>query len=80
MCDEWLYRDFVFGAFVIFYIFSLKIFMPLFCMCRLGRMVAMFKYSTITTYSVSLPPEKLEFSSSVNGEFLKKELEDVCFL
>ncbi|XP_075101194.1 putative 1-phosphatidylinositol-3-phosphate 5-kinase FAB1D isoform X3 [Nicotiana tabacum] len=43
----------------------------------LGRMVAMFKYSTITTYSVSLPPEKLEFSSSVNGEFLKKELEDV---
>ncbi|KAJ8557856.1 hypothetical protein K7X08_004622 [Anisodus acutangulus] len=43
----------------------------------LGHMVAMFKYSTVTTYSVSLPPEKLEFSSSVNGEFLKKDFEYV---
>ncbi|PHU14820.1 putative 1-phosphatidylinositol-3-phosphate 5-kinase FAB1C [Capsicum chinense] len=43
----------------------------------LGNMVAVFKYSTVTTYSVSLPPEKLEFSSSVNGEFLKKDFEDV---
>ncbi|XP_060216369.1 putative 1-phosphatidylinositol-3-phosphate 5-kinase FAB1D isoform X2 [Lycium barbarum] len=43
----------------------------------LGHMVAVFKYSTVTTYSVSLPPEKLEFSSSVNGEFLTKDFEDV---
>lgn len=42
-------------------------------------MVAVFKYSTVTTYSVSLPLEKLEFSSSVNEEFLKKDFEDVCF-
>lgn len=41
-------------------------------------MVAVFKYSTVTTYSVALPPEKLEFSSSVDGEFLKKDFEDVC--
>ncbi|MCD9646589.1 hypothetical protein HAX54_036569 [Datura stramonium] len=43
----------------------------------LGHKVAVFKYSTVTTYSVSLPPEKLEFSSSLNGEFLKKDFEDV---
>ncbi|KAK6787195.1 hypothetical protein RDI58_015720 [Solanum bulbocastanum] len=43
----------------------------------LGHMVAVFKYSTVTTYSVALPPEKLEFSSSVNEEFLKKDFEDV---
>lgn len=50
----------------------------IFCMYRLGHMVAVFKYSTVTTYSVALPPEKLEFSSSVNEEFLKKDFEDVC--
>ncbi|KAK4352678.1 hypothetical protein RND71_028196 [Anisodus tanguticus] len=43
----------------------------------LGRMVAMFKYSTVTTYSVFLPPKKLEFSSSIKGEFLKQECNDV---
>ncbi|XP_006351186.1 putative 1-phosphatidylinositol-3-phosphate 5-kinase FAB1D isoform X1 [Solanum tuberosum] len=43
----------------------------------LGRMVAMFKYSTVTTYSVFLPPKKLEFSSSIKGEFLKQEFNDV---
>ncbi|CAN4119531.1 unnamed protein product [Withania somnifera] len=43
----------------------------------LGRMVAMFKYSTVTTYSVFLPPKKLEFSSSIRGEFLKQEFNDV---
>ncbi|PHU19672.1 putative 1-phosphatidylinositol-3-phosphate 5-kinase FAB1D [Capsicum chinense] len=43
----------------------------------LGRMVAMFKYSTVTTYSVFLPPKKLEFSSSIKGEFLKQEFDDV---
>lgn len=48
--------------------------------CRLGRMVAMFKYSTVTTYSVFLPPKKLEFSSSIKGEFLMQESNDVCAL
>ncbi|XP_009764024.1 putative 1-phosphatidylinositol-3-phosphate 5-kinase FAB1D isoform X1 [Nicotiana sylvestris] len=43
----------------------------------LGRMVAMFKYSTVTTYSVFLPPKELEFSSSVKGEFLKQDFDDV---
>ncbi|CAN4097924.1 unnamed protein product [Withania somnifera] len=43
----------------------------------LGHKVAVFKYSTVTTYSVSLPPEKLEYSSFVNGEVLKKDFEDV---
>ncbi|KAK6114759.1 hypothetical protein DH2020_007028 [Rehmannia glutinosa] len=43
----------------------------------LGPMVAMFKYSTVITYSVSLPPQKMEFSSSVSGEFLKKDSENV---
>ncbi|KAK4708327.1 hypothetical protein R3W88_029252 [Solanum pinnatisectum] len=43
----------------------------------LGRMVAMFKYSTVTTYSVFLPPKKLEFSSSIKREFLKQEFNDV---
>ncbi|XP_055833293.1 putative 1-phosphatidylinositol-3-phosphate 5-kinase FAB1D [Solanum dulcamara] len=43
----------------------------------LGRMVAMFKYSTVTTYSAFLPPKKLEFSSSIKGEFLKQEFNDV---
>ncbi|CAN4099874.1 unnamed protein product [Withania somnifera] len=42
----------------------------------LGNMVAVFKYSTVTTYSVSLPPEKLEYNSSVNGAVLEKDFED----
>lgn len=59
---------------------ALKIFMSSVNTCRLGRMVAMFKYSTVTTYSVFLPPKKLEFSSSIKGEFLKQEFDDVCAL
>ncbi|KAL3641353.1 hypothetical protein CASFOL_016321 [Castilleja foliolosa] len=43
----------------------------------LGPMVAMFKYSTVVTYSVSLPPQKMEFGCSVKGEFLKKDSENV---
>lgn len=43
----------------------------------LGSMVAMFRYSPVSTYSVSLPHWKVEFSDSVGGEFLKKEVEDV---
>ncbi|KAH6780396.1 hypothetical protein C2S52_011633 [Perilla frutescens var. hirtella] len=43
----------------------------------LGPMVAMFKYSPVATYSVSLPPQKMEFSASVKREFLKKYSDDV---
>ncbi|PIN19022.1 1-phosphatidylinositol-3-phosphate 5-kinase [Handroanthus impetiginosus] len=43
----------------------------------LGPMVAMFKYSSVLTYSVALPPQKMEFNSSVRGEFLKKDSENV---
>ncbi|KAL7616179.1 hypothetical protein Lser_V15G00486 [Lactuca serriola] len=43
----------------------------------LGSMVAMFRYSSVSTYSVSLPHWKVEFSDSVGEEFLKKEVEDV---
>lgn len=43
----------------------------------LGPLVAMFKYSKVATYSVSLTPEKLEFGNSVRGELLKEEFEDV---
>lgn len=66
--------------FLVFHLSSLKIFMSSVNMCRLGRMVAMFKYSTVTTYSVFLPPKELEFSSSVKGEFLKQDFDDVCAL
>lgn len=40
-------------------------------------MVAMFRYSTVATYSVSLPRWKVEFSDLIEGDFLK-EVEDVC--
>ncbi|KAK4483851.1 hypothetical protein RD792_011060 [Penstemon davidsonii] len=43
----------------------------------LGPMVAMFKYSSVATYSVSLPPQKMEFNSSIRGDFLKKDSENV---
>ncbi|XP_065847316.1 putative 1-phosphatidylinositol-3-phosphate 5-kinase FAB1D isoform X2 [Euphorbia lathyris] len=43
----------------------------------LGRMVTMFKYSLVTTYTVSLPPLKMEFSHSIKYDGLKREFEDV---
>lgn len=43
-------------------------------------MVAMFKYSPVATYSVTLPPQMMEFSGSVKREFLKKDSDDVCAL
>ncbi|KAL8459581.1 hypothetical protein ACS0TY_036908 [Phlomoides rotata] len=43
----------------------------------LGPMVAMFKYSPIVTYSVSLPSDKMEFNASIKREFLKKDFDDV---
>ncbi|MCD7469879.1 hypothetical protein HAX54_009289 [Datura stramonium] len=41
----------------------------------LGSVVAMFEYSTFASFSVSLPPVKLEFSSSIKGDC--KDCEDV---
>ncbi|WCJ44084.1 1-phosphatidylinositol-3-phosphate 5-kinase FAB1B [Euphorbia peplus] len=43
----------------------------------LGPMVSMFRYSLVTTYSVSLPPLKMEFSHSIKYDGLKREFEDV---
>ncbi|XP_038697035.1 putative 1-phosphatidylinositol-3-phosphate 5-kinase FAB1D [Tripterygium wilfordii] len=43
----------------------------------LGCMIAMFRYSPVTTYTVSLPPQKLEFRSSIRQEWLKREFENV---
>ncbi|XP_057798907.1 putative 1-phosphatidylinositol-3-phosphate 5-kinase FAB1D [Salvia miltiorrhiza] len=43
----------------------------------LGPMVAVFKYSSVATCSVSLPPQKMEFSASVRRELLKKDSDDV---
>ncbi|KAI3784276.1 hypothetical protein L1987_43372 [Smallanthus sonchifolius] len=43
----------------------------------LGSMVAMFRYSTVATYSVSLPLWKVEFNNSMEGDYLKEEVEDV---
>ncbi len=41
-------------------------------------MVAMFKYSTAAIYTVSVPPQKLEFSNSIRQDWLRKETENVC--
>ncbi|XP_061344113.1 putative 1-phosphatidylinositol-3-phosphate 5-kinase FAB1D [Gastrolobium bilobum] len=43
----------------------------------LGHMAAMFRYSSVTTYTVSLPPQKLEFSGAIRQECLLKETENV---
>ncbi|KAG8660738.1 hypothetical protein MANES_02G188400v8 [Manihot esculenta] len=43
----------------------------------LGQLAAMFKYSPVTTYTVSLPPQKLEFSHSIRYEGLMREFENV---
>ncbi|XP_027364177.1 putative 1-phosphatidylinositol-3-phosphate 5-kinase FAB1D isoform X2 [Abrus precatorius] len=43
----------------------------------LGHMIAMFRYSSVTTYTVSMPPRKLEFSGSIRQEYLSKEIENV---
>ncbi|GLU06835.1 hypothetical protein SLE2022_238250 [Rubroshorea leprosula] len=42
----------------------------------LGPMAAMFKYSPVATYTVSLPPQKLEFSNSIRTD-LKEEYDKV---
>ncbi|XP_048424756.1 putative 1-phosphatidylinositol-3-phosphate 5-kinase FAB1D isoform X2 [Pyrus x bretschneideri] len=43
----------------------------------LGPMVALFKYSPVTTYTVSVPPLKLPFSSSIRQDWLMKETQNV---
>lgn len=52
-------------------------FFSLFYICRLGPMVAMFKYSPVTTYAVSVPPHKLEFNNSIQPDLLYIEIENV---
>ncbi|XP_030526693.1 putative 1-phosphatidylinositol-3-phosphate 5-kinase FAB1D isoform X2 [Rhodamnia argentea] len=43
----------------------------------LGPVVAMFRYSPVTTYTISMPPRKLEFNSSIRSEWFAKEIEKV---
>ncbi|CBI38138.3 unnamed protein product, partial [Vitis vinifera] len=43
----------------------------------LGPMVAVLRYSPVSTYAVDVPPHKLEFSNSIRQESLKKEMENV---
>ncbi|XP_019442005.1 PREDICTED: putative 1-phosphatidylinositol-3-phosphate 5-kinase FAB1D isoform X3 [Lupinus angustifolius] len=43
----------------------------------LGHMVAMFRYSAVITYTVSVPPQKLEFNGALRREWLLKETENV---
>ncbi|XP_050234377.1 putative 1-phosphatidylinositol-3-phosphate 5-kinase FAB1D isoform X2 [Mercurialis annua] len=43
----------------------------------LGSIAAMFKYSPVTTYTISLPPHRLEFSHLIRYDGLKREFEDV---
>ncbi|KAK1403650.1 1-phosphatidylinositol-3-phosphate 5-kinase [Heracleum sosnowskyi] len=46
----------------------------------LGPMIAMLRYSPVTKYSVSLPPEKLNFSCQINGDCLNKYFESISKL
>ncbi|CAI0396239.1 unnamed protein product [Linum tenue] len=43
----------------------------------LGPFAALFKYSQVTTHTISLPPRKLNFSNSVRHEGLRREFEEV---
>ncbi|GAB2291202.1 hypothetical protein Dimus_025460 [Dionaea muscipula] len=43
----------------------------------LGPMVAMFRYSRVATYTVSVPSQKLCFTNLIKDEWLKKETENV---
>lgn len=40
----------------------------------LGHMVTMFRYSSVTTYTVSMPPKKLEFTGAFQNDQLLKEV------
>ncbi|XP_019055743.1 PREDICTED: putative 1-phosphatidylinositol-3-phosphate 5-kinase FAB1D [Nelumbo nucifera] len=43
----------------------------------LGPTVAMFRYSPVDIYTVSMPPQILEFNNPIGQEWFKKEAEDV---
>ncbi|KAE8701852.1 putative 1-phosphatidylinositol-3-phosphate 5-kinase FAB1D-like isoform X3 [Hibiscus syriacus] len=43
----------------------------------LGPMVAMFSYSTVATFTVSMPPQRLDFSRSIRPDWLNEEFENV---
>lgn len=43
-------------------------------------MVAMFRYSEVAVYTVAMPPQKLEFNSSMRQGHLIRETENVCTL
>ncbi|KAL2324698.1 hypothetical protein Fmac_023756 [Flemingia macrophylla] len=43
----------------------------------LGQTVSMFRYSSVNTYTVSMPPRKLEFSGAMRQDWLLKETENV---
>ncbi|XP_022773471.1 putative 1-phosphatidylinositol-3-phosphate 5-kinase FAB1D isoform X2 [Durio zibethinus] len=43
----------------------------------LGPMVAMFSYSSVNSYTVSMPPQHLELSELIRPDWLKEELENV---
>lgn len=44
---------------------------------RFGPMVALFRYSSVATYAVSLPPQRLQLSNSIKNDFLRNEIENV---
>lgn len=46
----------------------------------LGPMIAMLRYSPVTTYSVSLPPEKLKFDSQISAQRLRKAFDSISNL
>ncbi|XP_011038183.1 PREDICTED: putative 1-phosphatidylinositol-3-phosphate 5-kinase FAB1D [Populus euphratica] len=43
----------------------------------LGPLAAMFKYSPVTTYTLSLPPQKLEFHPTIRPDGPEQEFHDV---
>lgn len=40
-------------------------------------MVAMFRYSSVATYTVSMPPHKLKFGGAIKQEWLMEETDKV---
>ena len=47
--------------------------------CRLGNMIACFRYAPANVYSVNLPPSMLEFNYSEHEDWLQKEVKEVFF-
>jgi len=46
---------------------------------RFGSMVAFFRYSPIDILNVHLPPSVLEFNSTIQHEWIRKEASEVLF-